>query len=174
MRGLIDYITVEDEKIEAAGLPPAPIWKRIVRPRTVLYTALWASIGVGMVISLFMRDTIDISIARDRNPTYVTLSDGSIRNGYTVKITNQNPEPREFTLSFRSELPLEAHLQGIDGLRFEAPADKTRSLRMFLTAPPSAAPAEPADVEVWIEDQTTHERASVETVFVGPSREKGE
>ena len=31
----------------------------------------------------------------DRNPLYVLLSDGSIQNGYDVKILNMTPQPRE-------------------------------------------------------------------------------
>ena len=37
----------------------------------------------------------------DRNPPYVLLSDGGMRNGYTVKILNKLHEPREFTLEVR-------------------------------------------------------------------------
>ncbi len=167
-RGLIDYCTLQDEAIETQGATPIPVWKRILRPRTILYTVLWAGIGVGMVVSLFMRDSIDLSVARDRNPTYVVLSSGAIRNGYTLKVANQNPEPREFVVSFRSDLPLEANLQGLDRLRFTVEADKLRSLRLFLTAPPFVNPTREADVEIWIEDQTTRERAGADTVFLAP------
>src|SRR5690606_38675235 len=48
-RGLIDYCSLADEKLERAGLPSLPAWRRAVRPRTMLYTALWAGIGVAMV-----------------------------------------------------------------------------------------------------------------------------
>merc|ERR1712091_8912 len=92
-RGLIDYVTLQDEAIETEGAPAVPLIKRILRPRTILYTVLWAAIGVGMVVSLFMRESIDLSVARDRNPLFVTLADGSIRNGYTIKVSNQNQNP---------------------------------------------------------------------------------
>ncbi|MGM0584832.1 MAG: cytochrome c oxidase accessory protein CcoG [Pseudomonadota bacterium] len=167
-RGLIDYITLQDETIETEGAEPVPIWKRIFRPRTIFYTVLWAGIGAAMIVSLFMRDTIDLNVARDRNPTYVVLSDGGIRNGYTIKVANQNPEPREFTLSFRSDLPLEADIQGREELRFRVDADRLREMRLFLTTLPFARPTERAEVEVWIEDLETRERSSVGTVFLAP------
>ena len=170
-RGLIDYVTLQDEAIETEGAPAVPLIKRILRPRTILYTVLWAAIGVGMVVSLFMRESIDLSVARDRNPLFVTLADGSIRNGYTIKVSNQNQNPHEFVLSFRSELPLSANLQGEEALRFTVDADKLRTLRLFLTTLPFARPTEQADVEVWIEDQQTRERVSVGTVFLAPEPE---
>ena len=35
---------------------------------------------------------------RDRNPLYVKLSDGGVRNGYTVKLLNKLYGPRAFGL----------------------------------------------------------------------------
>ncbi|MFT6062830.1 MAG: cytochrome c oxidase accessory protein FixG [Paracoccaceae bacterium] len=167
-RGLIDYCTLEDEKLERTGEPAVPIWRRIFRPRTILYTVLWAGIGVAMVVSLFMRDTINLTAARDRNPTFVMLSDGAIRNGYTLKVANMNNEPHSFRLSFRSALPLSANIQGLDWLEFEVDTDQPRHLRLFLTTLPFAVPTERADVEIWIEDLATRERVAAQTVFLGP------
>ena len=167
-RGLIDYVTLQDEAIETRGAQPIPVIKRILRPRTILYFVMWAAIGVGMMVSLFMRDSIDLTVARDRNPTYVVLSNGTIRNGYTIKVANQNQEPHDFVLSFRSDLPLEADIQGLDWLAFQVEADKLRQMRLFLTTLPFARPTERAEVEIWIEDQQTRERVAVDTFFLSP------
>ncbi len=91
-RGLIDYCTLQDEAIETQGAAPIPVWKRILRPRTMLYTVMWAGIGVGMMVSLFMRDSIDLTVARDRNPTYVVLSDG--RDPQRLHAQGRQPEQR--------------------------------------------------------------------------------
>ena len=40
-----------------------------------------------------------ISVIHDRNPLFVRLSDGAIRNAYTVRIVNKRVEPRDFALS---------------------------------------------------------------------------
>ena len=40
------------------------------------------------------RTRIDISAQPDRNPRFVQLSDGQVRNGYTVKIRNMEARPR--------------------------------------------------------------------------------
>jgi cytochrome c oxidase accessory protein FixG len=173
-RGLIDYCTLEDEGLERAGAPAVPIWRRIFRPRTVLYTVLWSGIGIAMVVSLFMRDSIDLSVARDRNPTFVLLSDGSIRNGYTIKVANMNHTAHRFRLSHRSALPLSADLQGEEWLDFEVPADKPRHLRLFLTTLVFAMPEDREAVEIWIENLETRERVSAGTMFLGPKQEDDE
>ena len=53
---------------------------------------LFGGIGLALLIVLAMRDTLDVNVIRDRNPLYVTLSDGSIRNGYEIKILNMRGE----------------------------------------------------------------------------------
>ena len=35
------------------------------------------------------RSTVDVNILPDRNPLFVTMSDGSIRNGYTIRVMNK-------------------------------------------------------------------------------------
>jgi cytochrome c oxidase accessory protein FixG len=84
-RGLIDYIALTDETRERAGKAPRAIWKHVFRPRTMIYTSLWSAVGIGLVVALFIRSDIDVTVAPVRNPTFVTLSDGSIRNTYDVR-----------------------------------------------------------------------------------------
>lgn len=98
-RGLIDYTTEKRDRLEEAGEVLPPKWKSIVRPRTIIYTGVWSLIGIAMLATLLTRDRIDLSVSRQRNPLYVQLSDGSIRNGYIIKIHNMEPRPRDFTLT---------------------------------------------------------------------------
>src|SRR3546814_18653824 len=87
-RGLIDYCTLDDAATEKAdGIAP-PIRKTLLRPRTLIYTALWAAIGLGMLFTLGQRTRLDLAVQRERSPLYVQLSDGAIRNDYTLKLSN--------------------------------------------------------------------------------------
>ena len=54
-----------------------------------------------MLVALLNRTTLEVNVLHDRNPPYVLLSDGGVRNGYTVKILNKLHEPREFSLEAR-------------------------------------------------------------------------
>jgi cytochrome c oxidase accessory protein FixG len=97
-RGLIDYATLDDAVVEKAGGTANPVIKTLLRPRTLIYFALWAGIGVAMLFSLGQRTRLDISSEPDRNPRYVQLSDGSIRNAYAVKLRNMETRPRSVDL----------------------------------------------------------------------------
>ena len=90
-RGLIDYMALTDETHERAGQPTISVWKHVFRLRTIIYTALWSTIGIGLTVLLFVRSDIDMTVAPVRNPQFVVLSDGSIRNTYDVRIRNIDP-----------------------------------------------------------------------------------
>jgi polyferredoxin len=97
-RGLIDYCTLDDADIEKAGGQSAPLLKTIFRPRTLIYFGLWSSIGVAMLFALGQRTRLDLNVQHDRNPVFVQLSDGSIRNNYMVKVRNMETRPRDVEL----------------------------------------------------------------------------
>ena len=68
--------------------------------RTLIYAGIWVAIGIGLLVALLSpRPAGGERPARPQPGLSVTLSDGSIRNGYTVKLLNMIPEPRPITLS---------------------------------------------------------------------------
>jgi cytochrome c oxidase accessory protein FixG len=93
-RSLIDYCTLDDAEVEKKGGTGTPVLKTLFRPRTIIYLAIWTSIGVAMLFTLGQRTRLDLAVQHDRNPVYVQLSDGSIRNNYTLKIRNMQARPR--------------------------------------------------------------------------------
>ncbi len=52
-----------------------------------------------VLFALGSRTRLDISAQHDRNPLFVRLSDGSVRNAYTVKLRNMESRPREVTIA---------------------------------------------------------------------------
>jgi polyferredoxin len=171
-RGLIDYLALSDEPRERAGEPPRPIWRHILRVRTMIYFALWSLIGVGLVWALFARSPIDLTVAPVRNPTYVTLADGTIRNTYDIRLRNQNNEARPFELSLTTTAPLAIALEGEDDLTVEVPPDETLLQRVYVTAAPDTAPAGAArtDFRFWVEDSVSGARAYSDSFFNGDAR----
>ncbi len=93
--GLIAYDTDLNVANRMKGLPET---RRIVRPRTILYAAIIAIVGGIMVYALATRQVSGISVIHDRNPLFVKLSDGSIRNAFTIRLLNMELETRHFLL----------------------------------------------------------------------------
>jgi cytochrome c oxidase accessory protein FixG len=140
-RGLIDYATLEDCRVEASGGTAKPLLKTIFRPRTLVYFTLWAAVGIAMLLAVIDRSRLTISAQHQRNPSYVQLSDGHVRNGFTVKIRNMEARPREMEVSI-SDLP--GAVMWTDGgsremagtrVRTSVPADALAKLPIFVAAP---------------------------------------
>jgi cytochrome c oxidase accessory protein FixG len=168
-RGLVDYIALTDELAEREGKKPRQIWKHILRPRTILYTALWSLVGIGLVIALFVRHEIDVTVAPIRNPTYVTLSDGSIRNSYDVRLLNKHGETRTFRVSLTGDPSLRIQLEGTPYETVDVPANEQKLQRVYVVAPRGSDPAlsERSEFRFWVEDLSNGERVHKDTVFNG-------
>ncbi len=171
-RGLITYDTERNQVNRAAG---KPLSYRLVRPRTVLYTLLALVIGGAMLWSLAFRATLDINVLHDRNPLFVTLSDGSIRNGYTVKILNMTRAPRDFVLdvegladSVMSVVGREAAGDGT--IVLPAAPDGVATYQVFLRAPREVVSEEAMPITFELTEADGGEAVRRETVFRGPRR----
>jgi cytochrome c oxidase accessory protein FixG len=103
-RGLISYSTTYLYNQHVAGRTAPWNWHEMVRPRTIIYFSAWVLVGLVMLYTLIGRERLRVDVVADRNPLYVKLSDGSIRNGYTIKILNMKQAPRSFRLSI-ADLP---------------------------------------------------------------------
>ena len=168
-RGLIDYLALSDAPREIAGERPRSNWRHILRPRTILYTTIWTAFGFAMVYALFIRPEIDVTVAAVRNPTFVTLADGSVRNTYEFRLRNKHGEPRMLGVHVLGDLSLNLSLEGTPYEAIEVPADETLKLRVYVTAPVSSLPAQSGEIPVrfWVEDLGNGERAYQNSHFNG-------
>ena len=171
-RGLIDYATLDDCKREAAGGAPRSVLKTILRPRTLAYFSLWSAVGLGMAAALADRSRIDISAQHDRNPRYVQLSDGDVRNDYMIKVRNMEGRPREAELAIAGLDGARLWTQGGSredagtSLRTTIPADALAKVPIFVAAPGGGREHE--DVRFTVRVLESGETDSVEAKFERP------
>jgi cytochrome c oxidase accessory protein FixG len=162
-KGLISYATLSDynANMELAGASTGAFqpdkvrssvtgklvdairhttWRSIIRPRTLVYFVGWAAIGLAMLTVLSLRSPLELSVLHDRNPLYVQLKDGGIRNGYDVKILNMTPDPRTVTVTTEGLLGAEMSLAGgtdepTETLTIDLEPDKVLPLRLYIRVP---------------------------------------
>ena len=172
-RGLIDYLALSDQPREEQGNKPRPVWQHIFRTRTILYTALWSLVGVGLLWALFIRSDIDVNVSPVRNPQFITLSDGSIRNTYDMRLRNKHGDDRPFRIHATGDPAYRVELEGTVYESVEVPANETLNQRVYVVTPRDAAPsnAERSELRFWIEDLASGERVYVDTIFNGRDTE---
>jgi cytochrome c oxidase accessory protein FixG len=139
-RGLIRYDTENDMESKASGGNAA---FRLIRPRTIYYMALISIIGLTMLAALIARPNAELHVLQDRNPLFVTLSDGSIRNGYVIKILNRTYEDQAFRLDaiIDGQKPLD--LSGLQDQKagwLKVEPDSVGEFKFFVTLKPDSAP----------------------------------
>jgi len=132
----------------------AALRSAVLRPRTAVYSAVLL-IGAGAMLSaLLSREDFELSVLADRSPLYVLLSDGSVRDAYTIKILNKRAEPRDFRLTVAglpgARLSIaeqdEAAADGATGVALTVNPDSVGTFRALLHAPAGAVNGEAAIV----------------------------
>ncbi|MFO1178055.1 MAG: cytochrome c oxidase accessory protein CcoG [Ottowia sp.] len=95
-RGLIRYST---ERALEQGWGKREIWRRVLRPRVLVYSAALATLIVAFAASLWLRTPFKVDIVRDRATLARIVEGGQIENIYRVQVMNATEQPRTFSLA---------------------------------------------------------------------------
>jgi len=105
-KGLIRYAS---ENALERHLDHGAMWRRMLRPRTLIYTGLLAVVIVAMGVSLALRNPLKVDVIRDRGALAREAAPGVIENVYRIQIMNTDEAARSFTIA----------AEGIPGLQVE-------------------------------------------------------
>jgi len=134
--GLIGYDSDEAVARRSRGLKAA---YRPIRARTVFYALALAAVCAIMTWGFLQRTPYQLHVARDRNPLFVRLSDGSIRNSYSVKLVNRSYQPRTFRVTFAGVPVSRLQSPGLEpdrsGVNVTVASGEERSVRVLATVP---------------------------------------
>ena len=130
-KGLIRYAS---ENSLAQRYGGRDLWRRVVRPRTVVYATLFVGVAIAAVVALSLRNPLKVDVLRDRGALARESQPGLIENVYRLQIMNTAEAPQRFTIraSGLPGLSVVGMTQpvAIDGaamrsvpIRLEAPAD---------------------------------------------------
>ena len=130
-KGLIRYDTLSNL------LDPQPQKKfKIWRLRTFYYLAILVSVCSLTLYSLANKAIVDISIAQERNPLYVKLSDGGVRNSYNLKITNKTHQLKNFTIRIVEPQQALLKIQNNENFTVNVNAESSFIFKFFVTLSP--------------------------------------
>jgi len=146
-RGLIAFDTYNNQLARQRGEQAS---YRFLRPRTFVYSAILLLAASAMLFKLATRATIEVGVLPDRSPLFVTLSDGSIRNGYTLHISNMNPHDETFWVRVTGLPDAMLGMAGSEpqqiaakqGMPVSVKSDSVGTFRVYLHAPRSAVNVE--------------------------------
>ncbi|WP_240006948.1 cytochrome c oxidase accessory protein CcoG [Pseudaquidulcibacter saccharophilus] len=166
-RGLIGYDTEDNINRRLKGQTSQ---FNFIRPRTIFYGTIFAIVSCAILYGLLTRHTMGVNVIRDRAPLFVTLSDGSVRNAYTLKILNMSGADRNVAVSI--EGVTDGHLEAETGkienneVLMETKPNKVSVVRMFMVAQPEQQKGKSINIKVKVRDLKTKEVATSKSVFI--------
>lgn len=167
---LIDFVSLDNLQRRAKGEPTV---QKLVRLRTIIYASLLLVVGAVMLFVLTNRADFVMAVQQDRAPLYVTLSDGSIRNGYTVKVTNKTHASVDLRLTIEGVKDAQLFQAGEIGrhpaLDFSVPSDVVTGYHVFVTMPRGQIPRGQQQFDFVLRDTTGREVGRIRTQLSGPA-----
>jgi polyferredoxin len=95
---------------EHSGL--AGIAKRIVRPRTLVYTGILATVIAAATVSLLLRVPLKVDVIRDRGAMVREVEDGELENVYRLQVMNATEAAHRYRIG----------VEGLPGIRVASEA----------------------------------------------------
>ncbi|UFZ04137.1 cytochrome c oxidase accessory protein CcoG [Bradyrhizobium ontarionense] len=129
-RGLIDYESWRN--IERGRVGETRV-SRLVRPKTVGLALACVALAAVIAVSFATKTTAVLSVQHDRDPLAVRLSDGSVRNAYTVKLLNKSAAPQSFRLALSGVDAVLAIVGHAQGALIAVEPEGSETLRVTLT-----------------------------------------
>jgi cytochrome c oxidase accessory protein FixG len=94
-RGLIRYATQNGMN---ERLTTSQMWRRVLRPRVLVYSGVLLLIGLAFATSLAMRSPFNADVVRDRGALGRMVEDGRIENVYRLQLMNATESPQHFRI----------------------------------------------------------------------------
>ena len=169
--GLIGFDTEQAIVARAKGeTPPA---RRLMRPRTILYFAIITLVGGAMLYQLATRSFLNLGVIHERNPQFVTLRDGSIRNTYTLRIANKRNDERLVAITIDGPSGAKIEVQGaspsVDWRPVvRVPPDSTHEVRLLVTLPREQTKSPSRMIQIKASDLFFGETAMMQEHFFAP------
>ena len=130
-RGLIDYESWNN--IERGRKAERPV-NRMVRPKTIGLTAACVAMVAAISFGIGTKATATLSVQHDRDPVAIRLSDGSLRNAYTLKLLNKSAAAHTYALSISGSDAKLAIVGGRSESSISVGPETSATLRVTLTA----------------------------------------
>ena len=109
-RGLVRYVT---QNGMANHWTRAQMFRRAMRPRVLVYTAVLVLIVVAMGVSIALRSPFKVDVVRDRASLARLVDDGWIENVYRVQVMNTTEREQVYGIA----------ASGLDGAKVEVGED---------------------------------------------------
>ena len=160
-KGLIRFTT---QNALGKGWDSQQMWRRVLRPRVLVYGAVLASLALLLVASLVGRTPLKVDVVRDRTALSRIVAGGKLENVYRLQIMNATEEPQSYRIA----------AEGLPGLvvaseaQVQVGAAQARWVAVRLQIPYGSAPSGSHPIHFDIGTATGDAHVSEKSVFLVP------
>lgn len=145
----------------------------LIRPRTLMYAGVLGLVALVMLGGFLLRETVTLTALAERAPPFVRLSDGGVRNAYTLKLIDRTRTDGRFTLALEGPAGLRLLVQDVATDESGRPVlvsvpDGVAQFRALVTAPPGVSLPATTALGFRLLDASDRTIASADTAFVAP------
>ena len=94
--GLVRYSTTNAMR---GNLDARAMWRRVLRPRVLVYGAVLLGIVVALVVALALRVPLKVDLIRDRGALAREADGGQVENVYRMQVANTTEARRSFSIT---------------------------------------------------------------------------
>ena len=154
--GLIAF-SAADADPGASSLPAKP---SLLRPKTLLFGGATMAAAAAVAVGLATMPVVSIDLEPSRNPPFIKLSDGSVRNDFVIRLAHRLPSLPSVLITVEG-LPsaqvrlssTEANANGAATLKMNT--DRTGSDRLLITLPQAEASIKRQPIAICFVDSST-------------------
>ncbi len=95
-RGLVRYAT---QNALSNHWSSREMWRRVMRPRVLIYTGILVSLTLGLLVSLSLRTPLKVDVVRDRASLARITEVGTLDNVYRLQLMNATEQAQTYRLS---------------------------------------------------------------------------
>ncbi len=160
-KGLIRFTT---QNAVSKGWDRQQMWRRVLRPRVLVYGAVLATLSLLLVASLVARTPLKVDVVRDRAALSRIVAGGKLENVYRLQIMNATEEPQRYRIA----------AEGLPGLVVASEAEvqvgaaQARWVAVRLQIPYGSAPSGSHPIHFNIGTAAGDAHVSEKSVFLVP------
>jgi cytochrome c oxidase accessory protein FixG len=172
-RGLIKYST---QNAIDNRWSKNEIFRRILRPRVMIYSAILATLVIGLSISLYLKPTFRVDVLRDRAIMARVTEDNQLENVYRLKVMNNAEQAQTFQVKVSGLEPLgveyeesEQHMSQDEARLITINGGESVTLVMELRTPDGIHRSGSHPISFEVKSVESQEAAIEKSIFMIPS-----
>ncbi len=169
-KGLIRYDTQKHMDNPSDGKAKFKLFKA----RTIYYSLILTIIGSIIIYNLTFKANLDLEIIPTRNPLFVILSNGDIRNSYEIKIYNKSNESKDYSFKIIDLDNLQnqnfqikvQNLIDINLSDIKVKNDSSKIIKIYVSTNPKNLTNYKNKIKFLLVDNKTSEEVIKESIFI--------